>query len=147
MNGQTHSFLKDYLLTNGIDYTDILMFDDFLNSFKLGKYIINLDALTKIDENRHGTHFISLIYYLYPRNYKKTIFWFDSMGRKPHNLIINKCNEEKVSLFYNNIQFQDLKEKTCGLWACAFLAIIDIPDLTLNKINKNLNYLKNYEWK
>ena len=77
-NGQTDSQLEDVCLYKNIDLTGIYMINDF-DFNKNGNYILNLD-----NDDRGGTHWVACIIN------NKYIFYFDSFGYKPPEIIKSK---------------------------------------------------------
>jgi hypothetical protein len=126
-NGQTDSQLEDVCLYKNINLTGIYMINDF-DFNQNGNYILNLDS-----DNRGGTHWVSCIIT------NKYIFYFDSFGYEPPEIIKSKL---KKKLFYNNIQFQNIEEKNCGIYCILFLKVCQSVN-SLSKFNTLLESMKN----
>lgn len=127
-NGMSEKDLINYSLYYNIRLDSIENIDN-VNNLKIGNYIINLDK----NYSRNGTHWVSLI------NLKDIIFYFDPFGIKPPI----KFN---LKTLYNNIQFQEINEKYCGLYSLMFLYFGEnIKDD--NDFEMILEELKNYEIK
>lgn len=137
------TFLEDYCIFKNIKLTGILLLPQFIEqNIPIGKWIINNDSI-----NRGGTHWVSCIVWLNKeKNYEKTLFWGDSFGYTPHDILKNKCKQLGIPIYYSNIEFQAINEQNCGIWACGFLAFIqDEPKLNIKFINTALKELKNYK--
>lgn len=149
MDGQTTSYLKDYCVLNNIKITDITTLGEYLKAnLPLGRYIIHSDLL-----KRGEGHWLGCICWLDKENeFKKSIFWFDSYGYRPHELFVKKCKEEDIKTVYNNIDFQTLNgkdSKLCGIYVCGFFAMLgnSNDNITFKSINKALEKMKEFEIK
>lgn len=141
--GQTSSYLTDYCIINNIKLNGILMLPEFIEkNIPIGFWIINSDSI-----NRGGMHWLAAIVWLNKEdNYLKSLFWFDSFGFRPHKMLLDKCKQNNIKCYYNPIQFQNLNEYTCGIFACGFLSFCQSQkQLTLKYINKALEEMKNYD--
>jgi hypothetical protein len=142
MNGQSANYLIDFCI-----YTDTLLNGVLpmkLYQNQMGAFILNLDFEF---EKRGGTHFIAIVKTLDDK-YKDIIYYFDSYGficPPEFKEIIGHTN-----LLYNNIDFQKLMEKDCGVWCCIFLKLMGLFKKVSSKdFNNVCEYMKDIKinWK
>ena len=85
--------------------------------------IVNLDP-----SYMPGSHWVVL----YKKN-NQVVEYFDSVGNKPKNSIINHLFAQNLTCIYNNKRVQDYNTNTCGLY-CLFYSYYGCRNCNLNDI-------------
>jgi hypothetical protein len=106
----TSNDLEKMSLIYNVRVDDILYLDDFINSPKIGNFIINLD-LSKTG----GTHWVSII------NLKNKLYYFDPFGTINQEIKNKLEKSTKKPVIYNNLKIQNIQETSCGPLSIAFL--------------------------
>ena len=112
---------------NGIYYKD-----DKIKLYN-GSYIINLDSK---NSGKFGTHWTA--FYINNGN----VYYFDSFGVEPPIVIQNLLKRKYKNIWYNNLQYQNLRSSICGLFAIYFLFCMEND---ISYYNFLYNVLKPYK--
>lgn len=110
-NSQTDKELEHFCFINQINI-DKIEYINNINLNKKGNYILNLDKSQK-----GGTHWTALII----KN--SGFYYFDAFGFRAPLLIETFCKKNKIPLFFNLSQFQQIDEQICGFYCCLFFYI------------------------
>lgn len=116
---------------DGIDFTENLFKN---NEIEEGNYITNIGNLKS-----GGTHWTGF------KLYNNYLFYYDSFGYRPKNIIVDFCKKNDLKLLYNIDEFQDLKESLCGLYVMLFF-LLDNYSFVKNKkdFDQLLNEMKHW---
>ena len=116
---------------DGIDFTENLFKD---NEIEEGNYITNIGKLKS-----GGTHWVGF------KLFGNYLFYYDSFGYRPKNIIVDFCKKNDLKLLYNLDEFQDLKESLCGLYVMLFF-LLDSYSFIKNKkdFDQLLNEMKHW---
>lgn len=111
-----------------------ICFKDKLKEKKIknGNYIINMASST----DNNGTHWTC--FHIDGEN----CYYFDSIGLKPLQEIIDYCKDKKG--LYNPHQIQKINSNYCGEWCCLYLSYMNESSNKKNNFEKFIKNFKDY---